>query len=1369
MEGNRAKSSRTKPSVMARIGPEDVLGGLSPPGGLFPPPRAETAPATNGAPKQKRSLFEFDFGRRPVRSTSLGKRKIGNPILQDNPGLNPLNKIATMDLREAAQVDKERRAKALRESSDLWAEGPAPSTAEAPTQTVHMERKEARPPTSQPSTMLSVPTSSLMPGNSIATSSATWLPAGGEDLRRRSPRHPLQSAPLVSRALPARQAQPARFPDLARPGDSAEFVAHQEARAHDVARQPTTRKTQPPELAKTPLQRRPTNGLPSNPRARGLTITKERQQTILFFNNIVYHDPETVENIMAGTNDTAAGTSHKPDPTSDTPVSVVHRPRPVPRRMADPPFASRIESSHRRSKSGGSLLGRMTFAPVPGSLSELPPLPPRPRSAGCPARPLPKDTKRMTVDEETTLVSPALSTGNTSKQILVPQVPPLRTAYPGETYTPTGDGSALTSGTTVERDDWPIQDVGDGGSGALAKDEESLSAVGRQHPSSPVLSVGESAWTNIPQSPRHAMGVPVARQMAAATTISQAGLACNVPNDSRGSELVTVMLDAGFDERPPLNPQQRSQNQWHRRVGDDCPTFSGRQEKVRSRKMPPPTPLLLNDRKPVGKPVLIQAPEASPLESPGHALRQIQDQLLKFEAASDDALASPSQRMALLENLEQEMGDQENQWRDLQHDLGRDSMCSIHSSPRRQSRPDSMSGIIPISRASSIRSLIGQEPRASRVTRLAEAQTEFRENAMNLLVKRSLDVLANEAPYASSKRPDSDNSDHVVPAPQQRPHEADALIAQRVASRPPSFLWKPVSAEQVPAGPSLWIHVPETRKEAQHVSELPTSAARRPCRKDTRPLGIESKQLWQQPLDPENKSTTGLWGAIQGQPIRPSGSMTQRTPVQAQGPPKAPRPVTQRPPRRSRRATMLPDIVENPEPLPDKRGTLGIYQFPWGEKSDTATHPPWHVTNYMAMSGSLTLGDPLLHAAYGMYNHSKQVEPSECSSYFDDYEDDESDDDDSEDDDSASREKDDDEEDDSDNAFDESTLWEIASLLKTDNLPSKNSLLPPAQRLSAVDDYYIEEISEFPFDLESVLGDDLRHAVDSPQQQPIVIGVAEEPEAPPTEQSRREGLDAVVPESLLWSAPSSPRARGDHGKGLPHPHADVWERYVATVDTVRAKPRRMAEEARIESSSLWNSEGVVASTASTGLKGMSELGEASKPSLNPYHPVADATNDPVSAVNPWGRALGCSADVDASESEPIDLLRPKQPDKRTTPMERAAKDVERKPPSPRNKLVSEDLWVRGRISPQARFVESTHGLWSPPLDLDSSSGGGLFEADRTRTIRRTTAREPAAMLMVPRRFRPGHPEPVEQLSSTSLWAPSNTEMERNWMSDRVVA
>ncbi|KAK2074494.1 hypothetical protein P8C59_008697 [Phyllachora maydis] len=386
----------------------------------------------------KRSLFEFDFGRRPVRSTSLGKRKIGNPILQDNPGLNPLNKIATMDLREAAQVDKERRAKALRESSDLWAEGPAPSTAEAPTQTVHMERKEARPPTSQPSTMLSVPTSSLMPGNSIATSSATWLPAG---------------AGKVSRS--------------------------------GQTRQPTTRKTQPPELAKTPLQRRPTNGLPSNPRARGLTITKERQQTILFFNNI---------------------------------------------------------------------------------------------------------------------------------------------------------------------------------------------------------------------------------------------------------------------------------NQWHRRVGDDCPTFSGRQEK---------------------------APEASPLESPGHALRQIQDQLLKFEAASDDALASPSQRMALLENLEQEMGDQENQW-----------------------------------------------------------------------------------PY-----------------------------------------------------------------------------------------------------------------------------------------------------------------------------------------------------------------------------------------------DDESDDDDSEDDDSASREKDDDEEDDSDNAFDESTLWEIASLLKTDNLPSKNSLLPPAQRLSAVDDYYIEEISEFPFDLESVLGDDLRHAVDSPQQQPIVIG---EGDANPDVHQQQEKEEILV-------------------------------------------------------------------------------------------------------------------------------------------------------------------------------------------------------------------------------------------------------------------
>ncbi len=57
---------------------------------------------------QKRQLFGSVKG--PAAAPSVGKRTIGAPILQDNDGLNPLNKIATMDLKEAARREQERRA-----------------------------------------------------------------------------------------------------------------------------------------------------------------------------------------------------------------------------------------------------------------------------------------------------------------------------------------------------------------------------------------------------------------------------------------------------------------------------------------------------------------------------------------------------------------------------------------------------------------------------------------------------------------------------------------------------------------------------------------------------------------------------------------------------------------------------------------------------------------------------------------------------------------------------------------------------------------------------------------------------------------------------------------------------------------------------------------------------------------------------------------------------------------------------------------------------------------------------------------------------------------------------------------------------------
>lgn len=131
-------------------------------------------------------------------------------------------------------------------------------------------------------------------------------------------------------------------------------------------------------------------------------------------------------------------------------------------------------------------------------------------------------------------------------------------------------------------------------------------------------------------------------------------------------------------------------------------------------------------------------------------------------------------------------------------------------------------------------------------------------------------------------------------------------------------------------------------------------------------------------------------------------------------------------------------LVESPQPLPNKRETLGIFQFPWGEKSDSAVYQP--VFNAALLSGPVV--STKLNA------RSRELEPdlSEYSeSFFDDYDeemDEESDDD-----------------------FDETTLWEIASLLQSRDVPSKASLLPPAHQTSQdiVEDYN----DESDFDSES--------------------------------------------------------------------------------------------------------------------------------------------------------------------------------------------------------------------------------------------------------------------------------------------------------------
>lgn len=120
-------------------------------------------------------------------------------------------------------------------------------------------------------------------------------------------------------------------------------------------------------------------------------------------------------------------------------------------------------------------------------------------------------------------------------------------------------------------------------------------------------------------------------------------------------------------------------------------------------------------------------------------------------------------------------------------------------------------------------------------------------------------------------------------------------------------------------------------------------------------------------------------------------------------------------------------------PLPDKRDTLGIFLFPWGETSDNAVYQPAVYTDNI-------LSAPVPSVNWSIDPSRQRIEPTD-SSFFDDY----------------------DEQDDYDDLkdgenFDEATLCEISSLLQTKYAPLRESLLPPPQQATASFKYYDDEV-----------------------------------------------------------------------------------------------------------------------------------------------------------------------------------------------------------------------------------------------------------------------------------------------------------------------
>lgn len=395
-----------------------------------------------------------------------------------------------------------------------------------------------------------------------------------------------------------------------------------------------------------------------------------------------------------------------------------------------------------------------------------------------------------------------------------------------------------------------------------------------------------------------------------------------------GTETVTVIMDRSVECPPSAastpSPQRTSgwtkgmNGLWHRRVGENCPTFSDRNSgQWRRASKPPPPPLELEK---ITRRFKGPAPQISPLETPQDAFGKIQEQLRNVDESSihrDDTELTESS-MTLLEDMETEMVRQENRWQELRVDLSRTSSSTFSSS---------VSSPLP-------------DPDQSKSGTMSDSLSGLQED---------------------ERSPILCTANHVeITGPNGAPPTPHADVATKSLGE----------------------------------SAVPSSGTISVAEQNSSPVEMS----------------------------RPSVDSGK-----AAGPARA---LTMKLRRSSIRISSLPAILEDPVLPTNRRSTLGVTPFPKREKSGTGTLPraaPISSQGPMGMSSNVSVaafhqGKRQQQGQAPLFNYSSDYDTtgyasdsSETNRYFDDGDDD---------------------------SFDETTLWEIASILKSDKIPSRESLFP---------------------------------------------------------------------------------------------------------------------------------------------------------------------------------------------------------------------------------------------------------------------------------------------------------------------------------------
>ncbi|KKF94026.1 hypothetical protein CFO_g3613 [Ceratocystis platani] len=383
--------------------------------------------------------------------------------------------------------------------------------------------------------------------------------------------------------------------------------------------------------------------------------------TVMLIQNFQYDNPAVVENIMldasnklmkrlppvksqereASADDmiSPGQTDEQGQGSADQETPIVHRPRPIPRNgNGDRPiFPAELPISHLRLRSPDSNRKSQLLDQIPASPSQLPPLPeippalvisnPKRSAPGGKARPLPNNTRSGSQRQCSTAYAGSFNAGRPHFSYRLFDL---------------SKHSCRSSGSRTAVED------------SRRRSSPVLPALNIVHrmsefndqPDDASTVYGDSAVT-----PHHSNDL---RDDWFTAVFPE-----NTANSSTQQEEQEQQVPEVIEEEVPMILETR----FHQQLGEECPTFTH----------------LGTDA--MRQNTILRAAQPSPLESPDHALREIQAQLLRIEQGGGSAIDRDDRR-ALLDNLEKEIGAQENHWLQL-HNNVRDSSSTLRTSPSR--------------------------------------------------------------------------------------------------------------------------------------------------------------------------------------------------------------------------------------------------------------------------------------------------------------------------------------------------------------------------------------------------------------------------------------------------------------------------------------------------------------------------------------------------------------------------------------------------------------------------------------------------------------------------------------------------------------